>query len=139
MLSSRTASWVCSAVRGQGCLQDFADHRAELPLQQHQRSRLDGKGGAPERLDLEAQGRQHGQQIQQQGGFPVAQIDSFGNEEFLGGGVGAAAAAVQLLVVNPFMGRMLVDDDQPLFGLAQQIGAPELADHVQARKPSLLP
>ena len=34
---------------------------------------------------------------------------------------------------------MLVDDDQPLLGFAQQIGAPELADHVQARKPSLLP
>ena len=42
--------------RGQGRVQNFADHQAEFPLQQHQRRRLDGKGGAPEGLDLEADG-----------------------------------------------------------------------------------
>ena len=102
---SRASERGGSTRRG-GRLGDFDDQRPQLPAGEHRRDGFDHHRVAAERLGLETDLPQGGQEGFDHLRLPEPQVHGFGNEERLGG---HRPAAAELLEENALVGGMLID------------------------------
>jgi hypothetical protein len=72
-------------------------------------------------------------------GFPVAQLKGLRHQQPLGGCLGAGRAGAELLIQHAFVGRVLVDQDQPLLRFTHNVSVVKLTDDAHVSKRLLLP
>ncbi len=95
----------------------------------------DQDGPAAERLDLQAEAGEDVAASEDLVGLDGGQLDRLGDEQALGFDPAALDAALQLLVQDPLVQGVLVDDDHAVVGLGDQVAVVDL-DRLRERRRS---
>ena len=117
---------------------DILQKRLRIGLAEQGRQRLDDEAPAPVELRFQTALHQGVEVSLQALDFPGRQFDHLRNEEGLSGYPFGCTGLLELLKGDSFVGRMLVDQHETVAILANQIGAPVLADDPEAREKRLL-
>ncbi len=119
-----------AAARVPQIIDDVAQKRLRVDFAQERRRFADRDSTGTEGLDDEAQRRKRRCMVQKKGRVDLLQVHDLGDQQRLGGDPGFLALALQALIDQPFMRRMLIDDDDAGFGLGDDV----ILVHLRARR-----
>lgn len=107
-------------------VKDIANKRFSIDWPEDGRGSADGNGTGTEGLDLQPEAGQCVGFGEEEGGLGVAEFYDFGDKEGLGRDAIAGRLLFQRLIDEALMGGVLVDEDNPVFGLGDDVGAVQL-------------
>ena len=102
-------------------VQDIQNHRPRIALAKDRRGLAHRHRAAAERLDHQAQPRQFIRQFQQTRGVAFGHLDDLGDQQRLRRNAVFRHLAFKLLVNQPLMRRMGIDDHHAVGGLRQDV------------------